>query len=618
MKQLRGDVRNAPIVIGLGVLLAFASIAKESQEAPHYYEDLFDQVLGDQSVENVKLLDKALQTPSNHFEYPSLTPFHKLSAREPSFKLYGFDGSKPRKKLREDIASKLMLVDIVKASDLYRSFEFDGKKIRENPREISNMSGPLLSFFYYDAYKMSNADKDELLEEAILSRFNEQSAKRKLEIVDPQRAKVLSNCDDKNGTPSVTIVAMSALPNDNDSTLDLVTHHFVFEETRSFIKRKVGLGTSPQAICEAYVKDLNQALDSAKINNALYVLKAEGASIWFDEIPRFNMGEFADTCKSEVEATWRKAKIQVELAMPLKDESGADVIQEYKEAIVKCRELTKAEQLSIANRQVEVANLRQQAINNVNLHSNDNDDWSRNYTRVIQDPRYQVPRQINTNTSLALAYKEYHPPKNESSEEREQRLADAKAAQQEIALNREKKAEEARLLAEQRLLEEKQYMEKKTEWNKQWLEAYRNGISGFSGDFSSMMRTINANRLNVETEFLGRKENAALARAKARIELRESQFKLRAYTPSQYKASSIPKNHEEAKELSMRREAELFALMERTKEHQAYLSNHSTIAFPSHLNENERYDYLMRYLDQLEKDSFESEYARIKKLKEKN
>lgn len=590
-------------------------------ETPETYEELMGLVLNEQSTAHVQLLDRALQTPSNEFEQKYLMGFGRLASPQESQALrLSTYPSMPSKDLRQEAATKLLLSGIVKPEELFRAYETHGKRVSENPREIASLSSPLLSFFYYQAYKKYEPKKtrDLELEKAIMTRFKEQSAKAKAEMLDPERTQVLSNCDDPQSDLSVSLVGLSSIPADEKSTLDVVTHHFIFPQVG--IAKKIWNQLDPHKECEAKAAELKKSLETARQENQLLLLKANAAHFELEPFQRFNTGEFIKSCRESFGRLWSRYKKVIESSMPLSEAHDQRVKSDLEAELTFCRNSTSEDLRRVTQQRSEVGEQRRQRIIQADQLAHDNNSWGKAYTAVMKDPSLIPIAYPDVDPAMPLRYQNNYPRSDESPEEKQERLRQ----ESEIAILAESVRAERRAKEEAeeklKLAAEEKYLKIKAQWDKEWNNGYGAIISGQTlKSFEESMKDLSQRRANAEKAFFADKENEELLLAKYRIEARAKTFATTPTSSALY--SSSPRREitpEYIADLVLRREAESRALQVRLKAHGDYIDSKSSIAIPSDLTDNQKYAYVMRYLDKLELETFEKEYEALKKAKQQN
>ncbi len=596
------------------LLLSLLSYSSFANEAPKTYEELMGLVLAQQSTGNVKLLDRALQTPSNEFEQKYLMGFGNLAAPSEKFHIISDPyNMMPPKDLRQEAASKLLLSGIIKPEELFRAYEVQGKSVSENPREIASLSSPLLSFFYYQAYKKYEAKKsrDVDLEKAIMSRFKEQSAKAKVEFIDPTRAQVLSNCNDPLSDLSVSLVGLSAVSTDEKNTLDVVTHHFVFPKVG--IVKKIMNQVDPKKQCEEKVAELKKALETARQDEKLLLLKANETHFELEPFQRFNTGEFLQSCRESFGRLWTRLKNIAESNLPLSEANNRRIQSELGAEITFCKNSAQEDLRRASQRQAIKGEEKRQRIVQANLLGHDNESWGKAYAAVVNDPNLQAPALPQLDPSLALSYKHKYPSLDESPEQKKLRLKKETENKKLAESVRAERMAEHEAQEKAKIAAEARYLQVKAKWDKEWNDGYSAIISGQSfKSFDQAMKDLALRRSANEKAFFADKQNEDLLMAKYRIEARAKTYATSSSLvlyPSSGEREITP---EYIAELSIRREAELRAIQVRLKAYGDYIDNKSSIAVPNNMTENQKYAFVMRYLDKLETETFEKEFQALK------
>jgi len=573
-------------------------------------------VLAEQSESNVQLLDRALQTSSNEFEQKYLMGLGNLAQTPKEFRLSAYSQS-PTKDLRQDVAAKLLLSGIVKPEELFREYEVSGKTISDNPRAMASLSSPLLSFLYYNAYKKFEYKdtRDVELEKAIMTRFEEQSAKAKVNMIDPTRTQVLANCDDPLSDLSVSLVALSSVPNEVKSTLDVVTHHFVFPQV-GFVKKLVNQ-VDPKKECQDKVEELNKILESSRQNDKLLILNANAQHFSLDPFQKFNTGEFLASCRESFARIWTRYRNVAQSSMPLPKLHDEKIKKDLESEISFCQNSAKEDVRRVTQQRARVGEQKNQRIAQANLLAHDNQSWAKAYTAIAKDPSLRPSDYPQIDPSLPLSYQNQYPRSDESPEQKQERLKEEAENRRLAALVHAERMAQQEAEEKAKHAAEEAYLKQKALWDKEWNNGYGTIVSGQSfKDFEDAMEDISLRRANAEKAFFSDAKNKDLMLAKYRIEARAKTFASTAI-PTLYTSSTRREiTPEYIADLVIRREAEMRAVQGRLKAHGDYIDNKSSIAIPNDLTENQKYAYVMRYLDKLETEIFEKEFEALKKAKQ--
>lgn len=392
-------------------LFAITNLAIAATETPTTYEDLIDRVLENQSIENIGLLDRALLTPSNKFENIYPLSFRKLAdPNEGEVQITGnltglrLSSYPPTKDLRQEAAAKLLLSGSAKADELFRQYQFRSKSLVDNLRDITNLSPALLSFFYHQAYKYNERPKirNTEIEQRVMARFKEQSASPKVELIDATRTQVLANCEDSVSDLSISIVALTTLPREEEKTLDLVTHHFVFPQVKGWFKNN---HAKARKECLDKVAELTAQLEKAKKENTGLILKCSSDFFELTTFPKFNMGRFIESCRKDFSEKWMQYSTLAESSLPLEDRKDSEHISALKEELEACKKETEAEKARIAQARADIGEKRRQRQIQADLMSHDNESWSRATTEIARDPSLFPPEMPRLYPELPLTYK---------------------------------------------------------------------------------------------------------------------------------------------------------------------------------------------------------------------